>query len=87
MAPVDARFQARFATMQQRLGSPGEGGAGPAADGAAARVAQVSCCCILHSQAQTEALWVRPGPGAMVSIHVCYCWDGGRALPGGVLRL
>jgi hypothetical protein len=40
-APVDARFQARFATMQQRLGSPGEGGAGPAADGTAARVAQV----------------------------------------------
>jgi hypothetical protein len=40
-APVDARFQARFATMQQRLGSPGEGGAGPASDGTAARVAQV----------------------------------------------
>lgn len=38
---MDARFQARFATMQQRLGSPGEAGAGPTGDASAARVAQV----------------------------------------------
>ena len=51
-APVDARFQARFATMQQRLGSPGEAGASPAADGAAARVAQVPL------SREAEAAWV-----------------------------